>query len=91
MSDKDGELKEFVYSGVPPLCISGHQDLGIRSRLQVEKMGRIFLQGDEICSILETRLLSHIYNGTRTRHAKTMRTFDVDVFLRRGKQHLAVR
>ncbi len=27
---------------------------------------------------------------TRMRHAKTMRTFDVDVFLRRGKQHSAV-
>ncbi len=30
-------------------------------------------------------------NRTRSRHVKTMRTFDVDVFLRRGKQHLAVR
>ncbi len=29
-------------------------------------------------------------NRTRTRHAKTMQMFDVDVFLRRGKQHLAV-
>ncbi len=29
-------------------------------------------------------------NRTRTRHAKTMRTFNVDLFLRRGKQHSAV-
>ncbi len=28
---------------------------------------------------------------TRTRHSKMMRTFDVDVLPRRGKQHLAVR
>ncbi len=29
-------------------------------------------------------------NRMRTRHSKMMRTFDVDVFLRRGKQHSAV-
>ncbi len=29
-------------------------------------------------------------NRTRTQHAKTMQTFDVNVFLRWGKQHLAV-
>ncbi len=36
-------------------------------------------------------VLSRVYIRTRTRHVKTMRTFDVDVFLRWGKQHLAVR
>ncbi len=40
------------------------------------------------------RLKPHLHrnaNRTQTWHEKIMRTFDVDVFLRRGKQHSAVR
>ncbi len=45
--------------------------------------------------VYQTTLKPHLHwnaNRTRmrTRHAKMMRTFDVDVFLRRGKQHSAV-
>ncbi len=63
--------------------------------IRTGRTGHWLNHGKEHCLVsihlsCKAAFTSECEQNTNTRHAKMMRTFDVDVFLRRGKQHSSV-